>query len=62
MEAMIINVAPDDRAGPLWELQRRDRPDLPWKKDSTGKSNGSPDKLRAMATAEGRALIHDESA
>lgn len=62
MEAKIINVAPDGRSGPIWELKRRDRPDLPWQDDGSGDSNGSPEKLRRLAETERRALIVDESA
>lgn len=61
MEAQIVNVAPDDRRGQIWELQRRDSSEYPWHRDFRGSSHGTPEQLRDLAAREGRALVWDES-
>jgi hypothetical protein len=60
-EAQIVNVAPDDRMGPIWEIQRRDSREYPWHRDFRGSSNGTPAQLRALAAREGRTLVWDQS-
>lgn len=52
--ARIINVAPDDRVGPIWEIVTLHGPDRKEHRESSGKHT-SPDraKLEALCAREG---------